>query len=201
MTLWIHFLVMDMDAIIGGRCIGLFCQTNVHLFEYTEAFYGTPIQIWRQLASILTVSAYHFTLSHVSDLFCSESVFLSCTQRKFLFQCFAPSSNIPHPEKQYTRKSFKRYSVINILQDVSAEPIPKKRVWSWFQALFSVYSNPIQNSNTTDNHIMFIELSKNVIKHRLLFTKSILFACSSQISFALMISRCNSRILSSRSMT
>lgn len=54
------FSCHGMGAIIGGLLTGLFAQTSVNSSALDGAFYSNPIQIWRQLAGILTVGVTHF---------------------------------------------------------------------------------------------------------------------------------------------
>ena len=50
------FSCHGMGAIIGGILTGFFSQIDINSTAFNGAFYGNPIQIWRQLAGILTVS-------------------------------------------------------------------------------------------------------------------------------------------------
>jgi Amt family ammonium transporter len=52
------FSCHGIGGVIGTILTGTFCQTDVNRNGKNGAFYGNPIQLWYQLAGILTVCAY-----------------------------------------------------------------------------------------------------------------------------------------------
>lgn len=86
------FSCHGMGAIIGGLCTGLFAQTAVNPEGMNGAFYGNPIQIWRQLAGILTVRilSFEFSVHLLGSLFCRQLVLQQCVRRVFSYRCTSP---------------------------------------------------------------------------------------------------------------
>ena len=47
----------------GHFMLGLFCQAKLNPKGKDGAFYGNPIQLWYQVAGVLTTFAYSFTVT------------------------------------------------------------------------------------------------------------------------------------------
>jgi len=45
-----------IGGIVGAFCTGLFCQNDVNTQGPDGAFFGNPVQMWKQIAGILVVS-------------------------------------------------------------------------------------------------------------------------------------------------
>ncbi|CAF0779916.1 unnamed protein product [Didymodactylos carnosus] len=52
------FTCHGVGGIVGAFCTGLFCQTDVNSSGANGAFYGNPIQLWRQIAAILVAFGF-----------------------------------------------------------------------------------------------------------------------------------------------
>lgn len=50
------FSCHGIGGIVGAFCTGLFCQIDINSLGANGAFYGNPLQMWKQLAGILVVS-------------------------------------------------------------------------------------------------------------------------------------------------
>ena len=62
------FSCHGVGGIVGCFCVGLFSQKDVNTNGYDGAFYGNPLQMWRQLAGILTVSSIIETFLYLSTM-------------------------------------------------------------------------------------------------------------------------------------
>ena len=78
------FSCHGIGAILGGLLTGLFAQLDVNPKGGSGAFYGNPIQIWRQLADILTASIISLFLGR-------QLVLQQYAPWVFFFQCISPS--------------------------------------------------------------------------------------------------------------
>ena len=52
------FSCHGMSGIVGTFCTGLFCQLDVNPQGANGAFFGNPLQLWKQIAAILVVNAF-----------------------------------------------------------------------------------------------------------------------------------------------
>ncbi|CAF4578344.1 unnamed protein product [Rotaria socialis] len=75
------FSCHGMSGIVGTFCTGLFCQIDINSAGANGAFYGNPVQLWKQIAAILVTASFsaaitagillpmHFTfgITHTSE--------------------------------------------------------------------------------------------------------------------------------------
>ncbi|CAM4839355.1 unnamed protein product, partial [Rotaria magnacalcarata] len=52
------FSCHGMSGIVGTFCTGLFCQIDINAQGANGAFYGNPVQLWRQIAAILVTASF-----------------------------------------------------------------------------------------------------------------------------------------------
>ncbi len=58
------FSCHGIGGIVGAFCTGLFCQSDVNTLGPDGAFFGNPLQLWKQIAGILVVSPLLFFIQY-----------------------------------------------------------------------------------------------------------------------------------------